>query len=436
VFSYQFFFGTFLFLFNIEQENDVKFDLSDLDQERQSSKAQIVNDNEEAFNLRLAFIENANASIQIAIHQFHDDQSANIITYALIERLKEEVQVDILVDGVMNGSLRQENYRLLAHYGANFKVYEPNVFLLPQRGQNRLHDKLFIFDEEYAIISGRNIGDRYFQTNSNSVGDRDLYFTDQKAIEDATKYFEDLFTSDYAKDLKAYTPDFVLETEMKEAYQDYMTTIDIEAFYQRKLEEMVDVESMLFLHNPIHRMKKEPLVMETLLALVKREGSSIIQSPYVVFDQELSNAFSQVKDLDITILTNTIETSPNIFASSGYMYDRKEIASIVQLYEIQSEENRHTKTWLIGQDYLAVGSLNIDPRSSSLSTESMVLVKSETLALNLKTTMLEELNQSFLVDEDGDYVTKENIDPVDQTFFKEAMVRFIGLFTYFFHDLL
>lgn len=435
VFSYQFFFGTFLFLFPIEKGSDLHFDLRLLESSDQAY-AQVIDDNIEALDLRLSLIQQSQSSIKIAVHQFHDDPSANLITMALIERLKDGVDVEILIDGIMNTDLKQDNYLLLKQYGASIKVFESKVFLLPHKGQNRLHDKFFIVDDTYGLISGRNIGERYFTNTDKAVVDRDLFFIDQKAIEDMSTYFNQLTSKEYSQSVQGELKDKSIEETYLAKYISYLENKDFPSVFTNFLDMLVPVDGLMFLHNPLNRWKKEPVLMDTLLELVQIEGKVSIQTPYVVFDKDLQEQFRKIEDAEIRILTNTIQTSPNVFASSGYIFDRKELAENYTLFEIQSTISRHTKTWVIGEEYLAVGSLNLDPRSNTLSTESMVLVKSSELSNTVFNNINNELNQSLQVLESGDYLSVSNVEAIQTNVFKRTLIRFVGLFTYFYEDLL
>ncbi len=436
LFSYQFFFGTFIYLFDIEQESVLTFNLSDLDEPKDDAKVLLLNDNEKALAVRLSMIKHSESSIKIAVHQFKDDATSNLITAALIERLEQGVTVDIIIDGVMNSSLQQDNYRLLVGHGATLKAYEPNVFLLPYKTQNRLHDKLMIFDEMTAIIGGRNIGDRYFTNGDIAVDDRDIFLIDETVVADMNRYFEELIDSDFAKDIQKKDVDIEILKTFNQKYRDYQETYSLENIYTDALMQAIPVDGLLFVHNPINRLKKEPLAMNTLLDLLLQEQTGIIQSPYIVLNDYLEEQFLDLDDVELTFITNTIETSPNLFASSGYIFERNNLAQEHQLYEIQSDRTRHSKTWLIGDEYVAMGSLNLDPRSASLSTESILIIKSIDIYQQLHDDITSELDISLQVNEDGNYITNKSSMMIEQKPLKVLLIKAMGVFTYLFHDLL
>jgi len=436
LFSYQFFFGTFIFIFPIEQETNLEYDISVLEEFNDHALAFVNDDNEDALALRLSMINQSTSSIQIAMHRFIDDSSGDLITAALIEKLDQGVEVEIIVDGIMNPNHNIDIYRLLTTHGATLKVYEPKVFILPYKAQNRLHDKFFIFDDTYAIMTGRNIGDRYFTNAETSVHDRDVLFMDQHTISEMVTYFDQLMNDDSAHVLSHENADTEFLGIIQQKLLDYQSNHDLDGLYQTFLNQMIPIDGIMFVHNPVNQFKKEAVLMDTLFDLLNQEKQGIIQSPYIVLDNQLEEQLSLLEDVDLTFITNTIQTSPNVLASSGYIYDRETIAQMYTLYEIQSTQTRHTKTWLIGDEYLAIGSLNIDPRSRSLSTESMVIIKSKELYDETFDYVLTEIDISLAVDDTGDYIVDYTISQIDEKRSKTIIIKIVSFFTYFFHDLL
>jgi putative cardiolipin synthase len=83
-------------------------------------------------------------------------------------------------------------------------------------------------------------------------------------------------------------------------------------------------------------------------------------------------------------LTNSQAVSPNYFAISGYLNNRKRLLRSSDILEYQGPGSLHGKTILIDGNILGIGTFNMDPRSSFLSTEAMVFMESESLATQLE----------------------------------------------------
>ncbi len=161
-----------------------------------------------------------------------------------------------------------------------------------------------------------------------------------------------------------------------------------------------------------------------------------IQSPYIIPTKRMMGGFigeGDFKDIKITALTNSMGSSPNLPAFSGYMNYRKEMVDNgIELYEYQSIDSLHTKAFIIDNNIFALGSFNTDPRSTYLSTESMVIIHSKEAAQKLEEGLLNYLGESLLVAKDYYYVEKEGIEVVPVRPIKKVTLKImsyiIGLF--------
>ena len=142
------------------------------------------------------------------------------------------------------------------------------------------------------------------------------------------------------------------------------------------------------LSNPTHIYGKEPVLFYELIQLMSQaEERVIFQSPYVVCNswmyEELAGLAKKVPDT--RILLNSVENGDNFVASSDYLRHKDEVvATGIQLYEYDGGTSNHGKSVLIDQDLSAVGSYNLDLRSTYLDTELMLVVQSEELNQELE----------------------------------------------------
>jgi putative cardiolipin synthase len=115
--------------------------------------------------------------------------------------------------------------------------------------------------------------------------------------------------------------------------------------------------------------------------------------------------------IDINILTNSLAATDVIAVHAGYRKYRKHLlAADINLFElkptaqsIQSKANKliegsrhaslHAKYMVVDQQYVFIGSANIDPRSEHLNTEIGIMVNSKELAK--QTTELFERSTSL-----------------------------------------
>ncbi len=146
---------------------------------------------------------------------------------------------------------------------------------------------------------------------------------------------------------------------------------------------------------------------EQLINAVKNAKSSIlIQSPYLIMPDGGIELFEQLvkRGVRVRISTNSLASTDNIQAFSGYASQRKDLLKAgVEIYEFKphpaikdqlierypriAENNPvfalHAKSMVIDGKTIFIGTFNLDPRSANLNTEVGVLVDSIDLARQL-----------------------------------------------------
>ena len=149
--------------------------------------------------------------------------------------------------------------------------------------------------------------------------------------------------------------------------------------------------------------------------------------------------FSQY-DIDykkVTMLTNSLSSSPNPLAIAGYMNGKKEIIDNgVDIYEYQGPKSIHSKTYIIDEYISVIGSFNFDARSSYINTESMVVIYSEVFAENLKENIQVDFDNSLKLGKDYLYVDNDDIEEGQVSIFKEIIAKILSKIVWFLDYLL
>ena len=128
-------------------------------------RAAMIEVGSEALRVRLQLTREAQRSIDVSYHTLHSGTTAEVFFASLLEAADRGVKVRILMDGMLHrlfGSMRDVRYVLQLHPNVEYRFYVPLHWLKPWTWNNRLHDKLLIIDNEKAMISGRNMGNRYY----------------------------------------------------------------------------------------------------------------------------------------------------------------------------------------------------------------------------------------------------------------------------------
>ena len=418
--------GFLLFHFVDHGDDPNPFDLPAPDKEEDPSleesvdHAILLESKEDGGIARLHVLDNAQETIDVTYYTLHPGASLDIFLGALVNAADRGVQVRVLLDGIFHNlrlSDRHILYGLESHRNIEIRYYEPMDFLQPWTLQNRLHDKLIVVDGKHVIIGGRNIGDRYFNSNGadTMVLDRDVWVTNnceeesQKSVlPDVQRYFDELWDSPYSLANKQRL--LRMQKYIGESYLEHLR--ETSRIFRKEYPEYIDGTYLLekahptsgihFIYNPIERWRKSPWIWESLIQLMAQSEDEVwLQSPYFIPSRQMRKDAERITGEDFGefhenleakqyILTNSIENNPNFFGKIGYRYYRDRMIDVAdEIYGYSGENSLHAKTFVIDRKVSMIGAFNYDPRSAYLSTESMIVIYSEGFAEEL----LDEMDQ-------------------------------------------
>lgn len=447
-FIYLYIFGVLIYKVYNKSKSPYEYDISTFTEVGDEEiYAYLVEDREFALATRIALINEATTSIDVSYYTIHDGLARNIFFGALINAANRGVKIRVIVDGLSNIGLSNNKAFSALNANDNIKVkyYEPINPLLPHTINNTLHDKLIIIDKEYGLIGGRNIDDRMFiayDDPQKETYDRDVLIicqdTEKSPVIDMKLYYDELFNHHYskAKQIKKNKQTEKITSNFVSDYYQYCEKIDLQKVITQIDNEAIAVDNVTFLRSPLTRLNKYPVLFSTITQLFSEYDEVFIQSPYIIINNEMRKIIPSLDNKEITILTNNIDYNPNYFATSGYIRHRKKIAQKATLYEFQSQSSLHAKTFIFGDEISIIGSNNFDPRSTYLSTESMVVIYSKEFTSHLQTELDFYLEQSLIVSSDGSYQVNDDCKPINKRPFKRLIVRIISIVTYFHEELL
>ncbi|MGG3942604.1 phospholipase D family protein [Peribacillus psychrosaccharolyticus] len=375
---------------------------------------------------RIQMIKEAEQSIDIAYYSLGKGETTELFLGALLDAADRGVRIRVLLDGIchgLRGKMSDARYALASHKNIELRYYESINYLKPWTWHNRLHDKIMTVDQKLSIIGGRNIGDKYLAKKppEDFVYDRDLLIYNAKqdtgsVIVQMHRYMSDLWSHPYTNkpysDLskrqkkKGKESSAALTTTYKNAVSEQREFVSSSINWE---QSSVKANHVSFIHNPIERFHKQPIVWQTLSILAERaQKSVIIQSPYIIPTKPMKKVIPQKTNSSVewTILTNSVKSTPNIMAFSGYLGTRDDIVQTgVKLYEYQKPYSIHGKSIVYDQNLSAVGSFNLDSRSAFLNTDSMVLIDSSAFADQLTNAIEKKItDNSILVAENKQYI--------------------------------
>lgn len=455
---YCLFFGIFIFRIHepLADKSEFKYITNTLGRKDTEDNWQdsvvLLEDGPQSGVARIDMIEQAENTIDVAYYTLHKGAVTNTFLGLLLDAADQGVQVRILLDGIfhnLRGNLKDAVYSFADHPNVELKYYEPLHLLKPWTWNNRLHDKLIVVDEKFAIIGGRNIGDKYFVKAEQEpfVEDRDVLIinqqlSNQSVIHDMKRYFQELWNHDYSEPPIKKVSNGQQKKGQKKS-KELLQELNHAKLKQPNLfnrsidwnDLSIGTEKITFIHNPIQRLNKEPWVWLEINHLMESAKKSIvIESPYVIPTNKMMKYSDQISipQENITIITNSLTSTPNPLAFSGYL---RHVDNIVEkglnLLEYIGPNSIHGKTYIIDHDKSVIGSFNLDSRSTFLSTESMVIIESTEFADHLYNNMENRVfqNQTAIhtnVEDDNRYAS----------FIKNIFLRALSIVTAFYQHML
>jgi len=400
-------------------------------------------------------IRSAKKTIAIQTFIWSNDETGRLLMYELIQAARRGVTVQIIADhfvsdkdsgivaflATVHPNFHLKHYRPAANRIDASKFQSALTSLVSFRSVNqRMHNKVMIFDDQAAITGGRNVENSYF---TRSLGmnfkDRDVLVIGP-VVSDVRKSFNDFWEYRHVRasrdlvDVAAVIKrgefatyqdkeDFLLGglfDEMEEKLLDarWLNERFVMQTFPADIVEFVADEpgknntlGYYGLGQITHRLKKE---------VSQAEEEIVIQSPYFIMSAKTRRFFKDLREkqpgLQVKVSTNSFGSTDNLAAYSAnyklrsYYIDElgfevfefkphpKDIYSIFPSFDefagraekarVELDKNApektflciHSKSFVVDGKVAFVGSYNFDPRSANLNTEVGFLVRDQRFA--------------------------------------------------------
>ncbi len=377
-----------------------------------SERVLCIDDNVDALLWRLRLIEAAEDEIILTTFQFDNDQSGKDIMAALLHAADRGVQVRILVDGLYGTFSQHSKWFdvLVAHENIEAKLYNTVDLLSAWDANYRMHDKYLIVDDRSYILGGRNTNDLFLGDYSDWVNtDRDVLVYREKSDENASiyqlkQYFEQIWALSCNQTLECDSPKENVRTQLNNRY------LELQSIYPECFAEpdwtgaTISANSVWLICNPISNTNKEPELWNALCALMAEGQDVIIQTPYIICNQEMYQGLSRItgSGTNVTVVTNAVANGANPCGCTDYLNQKNNIlAAGVSVCEYYGDHSLHTKTVLIDDTISIIGSFNMDMRSAYLDTETMLVIDCPELNAQLRNVAAAQMDKSNHVSPDG-----------------------------------
>ncbi len=387
-----------------------------------------LSNGENAFAMRLRLVRDAQKSLDVQYYIWHDDLTGRVFHNRLLQAADRGVRVRILLDDLDTAGKDEMLQIIDTHPNIEIRLFNPfanrSARILDfigdtRRINHRMHNKSLTADNRATIFGGRNVGDEYFDA-AEEVGFRDMdVLAIGPVVQDVSGAFDLYWNSQWAYPLDAFAEDGLVDDARIESFRQ-----DSDAFLEAaksseyaaalraldiaKLQRISDLDfswgDWVFIYDLPEKVEAEELDREILLAPKLKKGIDrtreelTIVSPYFVPGRKFTDYLVNMvgNGVRVRILTNSLASNDVAMVHAGYMRYRKDlIRGGVELYEFKpikgvSEDTKKTKAKWSGSsraslhgkfmafddEYVFVGSFNLDGRSVALNTELGVYFES------------------------------------------------------------
>lgn len=397
----------------------------------------LIGDGEDAFATLFTLIENAQRSLDLQYYIIEDDPYSRAVLRAARLAAERGVRVRILVDDLYTSGKDQRIAWYAAHPNIQVRVFNPFGIGRPwlvtrlaasitdlSRINHRMHNKLFVADNAFAVTGGRNIGAEYYMhSDKTNFLDLDLLVAGP-AVKDLSASFDRYWNSAYAYPIEALTkraktpPPTVDERAIADP-DDPVRKTTAEAREQgQELQKEIASGRIALTLAPAEVIVDKPTKVDRTAPEASpagiEAGSTIatdvfsiaksathellIVSPYFVPGPHGMQVIGDLvaRGVKVSVLTNSLAATDAAVAHIGYSRYRKSLLKLgVELFELRpqpgaqgtnlsalgsSKASLHAKALLVDRRRLFIGSFNVDQRSTLENTEMGLRIESAALS--------------------------------------------------------
>lgn len=427
----------------------------------------VLEDGNAALLTRAWLADHAVKSIEVQYFIWSSDNIGTLAAEALLRAADRGVKVRVIVDDLLIDAPDKTLLALARHPNIDIRIYNPKHsvgtpiqkrvlnLLIDFRGFNqRMHDKVFVVDGDIAITGGRNMADEYFDFDQEyNFKDRDVLlmgdapaqirasferFWNNRISVPAEELYDGLgimqkHVSVNGETIQTIYADLHRYAAAPENFAPkiHQAIAELSQQFPTLMQEMVWSDVQAINDTPGKNDNTFSLGggsrMATALSSLaaQAETSITIQSPYLILTEDAFKLFKELigRGVKIRISTNSLASTDNLQAFSGYLNQRKRLLDLgIEVFEFKPDAaNRktimrefhqrkeppifamHAKSMVIDSSITYIGTFNLDPRSINLNTETGVIIRNAQLAKeverDIKQDMLPENSWNAAIDD-------------------------------------
>lgn len=382
----------------------------------------------DAFVARVILARMAQRSIDVQYYMFHQDTVGRLLLDQLLDAADRGVRVRMLIDDIYGSEADDVWAAMDAHPNIEVRLFNPftrksfkylRSLVEFRRVTHRMHSKSFTVDNQAAILGGRNIGDEYFDADSNlAFADLDL-LTIGPVVPQVSEAFDEYWNSARAYPVTSLVPpagpeqlaalketmDKLPGQKETENYINALEHSDLARALRQGTARFQWADARL-LHDTSEKgdrgegWQKQLLISQLMPYLDAATDELILVSPYFVPLEKGTDTLCRISEKGVTvrILTNSLASNDVSAVHAGYApYRKKLLKAGVILYELDEDirtkigkrftwlpglkkSSLHAKTMVLDKKIMFVGSMNLDQMSMRINNEIGILFENPLIA--------------------------------------------------------
>lgn len=385
-----------------------------------------------SFPKRFELVSGAHSTICIQTLLWNDDEIGNKMADLLIERVKDGIDVRVIVDDAFAFSRRGGIIRRLQNGGVRVLINNPllrNTF----KANFRSHQKMLIVDEGAAIVGGMNMATEYAKGEIEEYGWRD---TDVLVTGPVVDDISELFENNWERlviDERAETG-----TPRVTAVKDKQEKLPIVADRSKLIPGPLPVyfdEPPVFENVRVRFLKTFPDrsddddILDLFIEYMNRSSREVIfESAYFIPTPMLKNAIVSAcrRGVKVKILTNSVESNNHPQAGIAGRANYEDVMKAgAEIYEWRGAQTLHSKvSWFDGMA-ATVGAYNVNSRSHACDSEDVLSIEDRRVTRAFEYVLRRDLARARRV-------TASDLESWRDTFKERAVMDIYNLFKWIF----
>jgi len=332
------------------------------------NRAEVLVNGEQIFPAMLAAIRSARTTITFANFVYEDGDIAREMAEALAERCRAGVGVNVLVDAIGSNKMPKPLRKMLSASGCHFARYHSvNPFAL-KRFNHRNHRRILVVDGRIGFTGGTGVGDKWTGDGRQPGHWRQ---TDVRVEGPIVRFLQAAFAENWRD-----TTGILLTGD---AY-----------FPEPERRGALAIQSVK--SSPASGAAEAYLLF--LLAIDAARSSIKLTNPYFVPDarmaQALVDAARRGVEVDIITAGAVGSTLDRLVRKASQAHFGRALEAGVKIHEY-GPAMLHAKTMVVDDQWVSIGSANLDNRSFAINNELNVTFLDRGLARRLAAIFEEDL---------------------------------------------